>query len=408
MPRMCKMKSLFFVILMLVTLTGIYNIRKILLNQKCPNYRYCVDLNSSWRKHISWSEPKQANSTLSEIACNPYQHIVLLKTHKTGSTTLSLILHRYGFLRNLTFASPKRGHIISHTHFNRKQVLPGTYDLLVNHVRYNRTEMEAVMKPDTKYITIIRDPSTQLESVFGYFQLFNPLHLQNEQNPYRTFMSKPQYFLDRYPEFRQRSYLRNPLLYDFGLDHVQQLNQTLLNETIRKIETEFDLIMLQEYFNESLLLLKKLFCWEWDDILYITKTVRIASLRYNVSDKIREDARKWCASDAQLYDHFKVIFLEKLKNYGPELEKDLKFLEFKLNQTMYECTLPDKTPNIKDRSYRPIANLKHNNTLCPYMMNSAKEFASIVRNKQNVKSSVVKKRKKTGRRRKKLHNSKYL
>ncbi|XP_071958795.1 galactosylceramide sulfotransferase-like [Antedon mediterranea] len=389
-----KLKFLLIAVFILGSVIGIHHFRSfssIVLKDVYTNSSLCcVDVKSERRTHRrprpTGSEDKRSDFTTtkpSKIACKPQQHIVFLKTHKTGSSTITSILQRYGFLQNLTFATPKRGHVISSTYFNRKQVLPGTYDLLVNHVRYNRTEMEAVMKPDTKYITIIRDPSTQLESVFGYFQLFNPLHLQNEQNPYRIFMSKPQYFLDRYPEFRQRSYLRNPLLYDFGLDHVQQLNQTLLNETIRKIEKEFDIIMLQEYFNESLLLLKKLFCWEWDDILYIAKGTRTTKLRYNVSDKIREVSRKWCASDAQLYDHFKLIFLEKVTNYGPDLEKDLKILEFKLNQTMYKCTLPDKTPKVRYRAYQPIANSSNNNSLCQYMLKSDQVFTTIIRNKQN-------------------------
>ncbi|XP_033126066.1 galactosylceramide sulfotransferase-like [Anneissia japonica] len=341
---------------------------------------YCIDIYSLWN-HNAWNDTFQSTEQ-ADISCQSSHHIVFLKTHKTGSSTVTSILQRFGFLRNLTFAIPPRGgHIISLQKFNRRQVLAGTYDLIVNHVRYNRIEMESVTNPDSKYITIIRDPATQLESVFGYFQLFRPLHLSDKKNPYSEFISRPQYYLHRNTNFGMRSYLRNPLLYDLGLDREQQLDVSIVNRTISKLAKEFDLVMLQEYFNESLLLLKKLLCWEWDDIIYLTKGERIKTLRYAVANDIRKKTRKWCASDVMLYDYFNATFWEKVKNYGPEFETDLKILESKLNETKYNCTLPEERPNVKFRAYEAIPN-PGANTLCRYMLKSDRQFTQIIRAKQ--------------------------
>ncbi|XP_033098614.1 galactosylceramide sulfotransferase-like [Anneissia japonica] len=310
--------------------------------------------------------------------CKPSTRIVFLKTHKTGSSTMTSIFQRFGFTRNLSFVIPKKGHVISSGLFNRRNVNPGKYDMLVNHVRYNRQEMDAVMKPGTKYITILRDPATQAESVFGYFQLFKPLNLSKGANAFEKFISQPQLYMDKYPKFKMRSYLQNPSLYDLGVEPSQQSNLTQVKSYIDKLSHEFDVVLLQEYFNESLLLLKTILCWDFDDILYIIKGLRINSLRFELSDSLKTKSREWNFADVKLYDFFNATFWKKVADYGPSFKTDLKIFEDKLNKTFYECTVSTKKPKIDHRAYTFKLNPESGST-CKNMLLSDQQFSSTIR-----------------------------
>ena len=45
------------------------------------------------------------------------------------------------------------------------------YSMLCLHTRFNRQEMEAVMREGTTYVTMLRDPVDVFESQYGYYGL---------------------------------------------------------------------------------------------------------------------------------------------------------------------------------------------------------------------------------------------
>ena len=45
------------------------------------------------------------------------------------------------------------------------------YDIMALHTRYNRKQMEQVMGPNTRFITILRDPVDMFESAYVYYRL---------------------------------------------------------------------------------------------------------------------------------------------------------------------------------------------------------------------------------------------
>ncbi|XP_033127063.1 galactose-3-O-sulfotransferase 2-like [Anneissia japonica] len=314
--------------------------------------------------------------------CKPHETVVFLKTHKTGSSTLTTTLERYGYKRNLSIAIPKRNlHIISSGYFNPSQVYPGKFDMLVNHVRFKKSEMQKVMKPNAKYFTIIRDPRTQIESVFGYFLLFKGFRLP-EENAFKTFISRPQYYWDRYPSFAMRNHLKNPNLYDLGLETRDQENTVLVDKAIKRIASEFDLVLIQEYYNESLLLLKKLLCFSFEDILYIPKGVRSSKRRYTLSGALRESINKWSWADAKLYAHFNKTFWERVKEYGPTFQEDLKYFEYRLEETRKNCTIENATKdNSAHRESFLVLHPKADKS-CLLMMKSDPDMTKLIRVKQ--------------------------
>lgn len=111
--------------------------------------------------------------------CQPKKHIMFLKTHKTGSSSVQNIFLRYGDDHDLFFALPKPDNYIGHpTRFNRRLLLDPallksrynvTYSMIVHHLRFNYKELNEIMPKDTFYLTILRDPVKLYESLFTYF-----------------------------------------------------------------------------------------------------------------------------------------------------------------------------------------------------------------------------------------------
>lgn len=75
-------------------------------------------------------------------SCSPKKNIVLLKTHKTGSSTIQNILYRFGDSHDLKFALPLAGknYFCFNENFSRTCVAPlprgYQYNVLANHARW--------------------------------------------------------------------------------------------------------------------------------------------------------------------------------------------------------------------------------------------------------------------------------
>ena len=215
--------------------------------------------------------------------------------------------------------------------------------MLTNHAGYYRSDMLA-MVPNASFITTIRDPVKQFESAFSYFRFAEQLGLTNETDPMTVFIQNAEK-MDYVSKLGYGSKMsRNGQLKYLGLDRKRQDMPFYVDRKIKEISREFDLVILTDYLDESLLLLRKLMCWTMDDILYISKNVRSSSLRYNLTQKQTDMIRQWNSADVRLYEHFNRTLWTKVRNYGSHFEKDLK--EFrrrqeKLNKACIEEIMED-------------------------------------------------------------------
>lgn len=94
---------------------------------------------------------KQAVKSLDDnsVTCQPKNHIVFLKTHKTASSTILNILYRYGDSHNLTFALPLNMHSqLFYPAFFATHFVEGVrtrsvkeFHILCNHMRFSSPEV---------------------------------------------------------------------------------------------------------------------------------------------------------------------------------------------------------------------------------------------------------------------------
>ncbi|XP_070565525.1 galactosylceramide sulfotransferase-like [Ptychodera flava] len=267
------------------------------------------------------------HSWKTEKPCKPFRKFIYIKTMKTGSSTLACILFRYGLKNGLIAALQQRAgaRIVYRASSENYNILQYDcknfqgYDFIANHIFYHRAAMENIVK-DAKYITILRSPYTRLRSKFFYSNKYRHyIDPASEPNPLLAFLK----LLERSGSTEQDcccvSLEANDLSRRLG---VCATNREDLTDNIQQLDRELDLVLLTEYYDESLILLKKLMCWEFEDIVYHSQKIYKNPLP-PITSKMKSIVDKISIADLQLYNHFNKTFWEKVKNYDGDFEADL-------------------------------------------------------------------------------------
>ena len=100
-----------------------------------------------------------------------HTRVVLVKTHKTGGSTLANIVYRYGESHNLSFLLPR-----DDLRLGWPEDFPGrynnygrtSYDVVAFHAVLNHQVMLSFV-PKAKFITIVREPRSQFISAWYFF-----------------------------------------------------------------------------------------------------------------------------------------------------------------------------------------------------------------------------------------------
>ncbi|XP_047446736.1 galactosylceramide sulfotransferase [Mugil cephalus] len=252
--------------------------------------------------------------------CAPKVDVMFMKTHKTASSTFLNILFRFGEKHQLKFAFPdSRNDFLYPALFQRSQVKdyrPGMcFNIICNHLRFNAPEIDKLLPMDTAYITILRDPAELFESSFHYFGRLVPFTWKIPgDDKLSEFLLDPHKYFD--PEGFNSFYLKNLLFFDFGHDNTLELDDPRVEEGIKSITDRFQLVMLVEHFEESLILLKEALCWEMDDLLFFKLNARKGSTVSKLTPELRARALEWNAIDWKLYQHCNQTFWKKVDAYG--------------------------------------------------------------------------------------------
>ncbi|XP_054760265.2 galactose-3-O-sulfotransferase 2-like [Lytechinus pictus] len=332
-----------------------------------PNQRFSANIFAGIKDHFFPSQ------------CKPALSVVFVKTHKTGSTTMSSVINRFGFSRNDSFLLYKND--TSHGHFRQtilsdvRELLPplgissGEYDsyrdfdIMSSHVRFlpNIEFLRKYMRQGSRAITVLREPTRQWESAFIFFncaKMMQILH-KNATEKIETFFTSPLAYWNSTVDGQCKYYSRNGMWYDLSSNTAIYTNESEVYRELEILDQTLDLVLITEYLDESLLLLKKLMCWEYEDILYHTLNQRNAT---SVLNKYHEDhIRKWNRADVILYGHYNRTLWRKVQEYGPSFERDLTHFRTLLKEYMILCGIGDTIPRSKNR----IAFVAHNSSsLC--------------------------------------------
>ncbi|XP_053324539.1 galactosylceramide sulfotransferase [Spea bombifrons] len=314
---------------------------------------------------IHESSRSTTNSTSKNTQnCTPRHNLMFLKTHKTGSSTILNILFRYGEKHHLRFAFPRGRNDFGYPeYFQRWQVegyRPGVcFNMICNHMRFQHSEVTTLLPSDAVYVTVLRDPALLFESSFQYFGRAVPLTWSlpgsgNEQK-INTFLRSPLSYYD--PGGFNAHYLRNLLMFDLGYDNDLNAKDPMVGQVLEELDRRFHLVMLLEYFDESLLLLRDLMCWDMDDILYFKLNARKDSNNSRLNSTMYRLAQEWNALDTLIYHYFNNTFWKRVENYGTErMKRDVMELRRRNEALKQECIAgggPVDANKIKESGLQP-------------------------------------------------------
>ncbi|XP_064615249.1 galactosylceramide sulfotransferase-like [Liolophura sinensis] len=275
-------------------------------------------------KHLSSQEEEavtiaDADNQPRSSTCKERRHFAFLKVPKAGSSTVQNIFYRFGFNRNLTFLLPRFANFISYFPVIEKDnIIPPPkgkrYEAMCNHVVYNRTAFRLSLPVDSVFVSILRNPTTHLSSYLNYFHG----HVFHGSKALEEYLVNP----DLYSSWKgPRKIVPNIMANYFGLPerHQREATRHIVSDYLMQIETDFDFIIILERLDESLLLMKRKFCWKLKDIVYEKKQATALQKQRQLPDiTVLRQFRLVAQVDFALYEHF----LSELSNAVLKEERD--------------------------------------------------------------------------------------
>jgi hypothetical protein len=218
---------------------------------------------------------KFLSSILDEETCSP-SPVVFVKTHKTGGTTITNMILRHAERNNMLVGLPIQDHWELAGYpatFDSRLIDPlaPQYQVLCHHFRYNEEEIEKKVPTDSVYITIMRNPISNYESIFGFFRDYPFAQWVGRNGTLKNFLSDPAAYYDRSTPWYFRA--KNYMAYDLGFDN-ENATAEYTRDAISKIDNRFDLVMITDRFEESIILMKELLCMSDEDVIYLSLKVR--------------------------------------------------------------------------------------------------------------------------------------
>ncbi|XP_076829619.1 galactose-3-O-sulfotransferase 4 isoform X2 [Brachyhypopomus gauderio] len=333
----------------------------------------------------SWVQPERSRSLFSLSLengqgpplghCRPHTHIMFLKTHKTASSTVLNMLYRFGEEQGLRFALPV-GYQFGYPLSFIAQRVKGyrgphvaEFDIMGNHMRFYKPEVEKVMPPDTFYFSILRDPVALAESSYAYYKNVAPAF--RRAKGLGDFADNPHKYYE--PRLRNNHYARNLQWFDFGLDHNANFSLAFARRGEAIVRRNFRLILLAEYFDQSMVLLRHALCWPLDAVVsfslnarqqvpkgrssWVGKVAQPAPLA--LTDTQRRKLRQWNALDWHLYQAFNRTFWMEVERFGrARMQAEVDLLKIRREVLAGVCLRdggrPVEASRIRDKDIRPF------------------------------------------------------
>ena len=182
-----------------------------------------------------------------------------------------------------------------------------------------------LMTETTKFITILRHPITQFTSLFKFMDMGGQIALGTSHksisldyfldNAYRILNILHQHNSQILIEKPSLNLLRNPQLFDLGFDQSLSEDENYIREIIVRISKQFHLVLVMEYFDESLILLKRKMCWNLKDVVYFKLNKQIAT-NEDWKPGIQGKIMQWAKADVLLYEYFNKTLWDEIRNEG--------------------------------------------------------------------------------------------
>ncbi|CAE7811743.1 Gal3st3 [Symbiodinium necroappetens] len=251
-------------------------------------------------------------------ACTP---IAYLKTHKTGSSTMQSILLRLAVRRRMEIFWPDcSGDFNYPSHFPgpMAEKVPANhqFDMILHHAVLNVSAFRSYLKPSAFFVTVLREPVSQMTSVFNWYRRFYNWASLDEFIDYLATSPEEQQRPRRIG--RHLGIARNFQARDLGFyESGGRANSTdaEVASWIKSLSDVFSypstgLVVIKERYDEGLILLQQALRVDLEDVSYMAMRVQDASSTKYEEPTARQSRRirDLANIDAQVYDHFRQTF----------------------------------------------------------------------------------------------------
>lgn len=314
-------------------------------------------------KSISIQKSALAKSALINRAEVPRNHIAFIKTHKCASSTIQNMLMRYGFQNKLQFALPKDN--LNHLGWPRRfekekdlRKMEGKPDILCYHSVFT-PDLVSAMPGDTFYFTVVREPISLIKSSYLYYNL----HAASGMTLKQLIGSMNSPYTIRF----RRIPIVNPMLYDLGLPK-QYMNDTVsIQRYIDMLDKRIDLVMVVDYFDESLVILRDMLGWSDEDMLIFSanfrrktrdsKELTLAGMDLDDTVENRRLVSSVSRGDFMVYQHFKTKLERVIATNKMYIEEEVKQLRLSRQKWMKFCLKESLlSEQITDERFRTSGN----------------------------------------------------
>ncbi|XP_015679724.1 galactose-3-O-sulfotransferase 2 isoform X2 [Protobothrops mucrosquamatus] len=294
--------------------------------------------------------------------CQPITDVMFLKTHKTASSTILNILYRFSEKHNLTMALPygNEAHLGYPRPFHASYVeefktLENKFNIMANHLRFNWQQVRRIMPNNTFYFSVLRHPALLLESSYVYYKTYSPAFRKSKN--VNEFLSSPGSYYNMTEQ--NNIYAKNNMWFDFGYNNNAKYDKSYIQFVLKKIEEIFHLILIADFFDESMILLKDFLCWDLDDVIYFKLNARSQENIQTLNPENKEKVKEWCALDWELYKHFNKSFWMKIRERMDlkTLYKEVDLLQKRQKELMETCLLEETAIEhyqVKDKKMKPF------------------------------------------------------
>ncbi|KAL5022726.1 hypothetical protein ScPMuIL_001881 [Solemya velum] len=284
------------------------------------------------------TDPREELPHNNDLSCKERRdNVFLLRTPKCGSTTLQGIMYRYGLAHDLDIAIHKEAIQFDRVKYmERQQLIPsrnvnGSYNILASHLwyKFNKNFVSEILPPDTFYVTAVRHPLDHFLSWIMFFKEHRDRYLEEKKR--QTWKSPA----DLIAESMETGTGILKDLFTNSISDYLAIPKTVDAEQMQtflvELDDRFDFIIIVEYFDESLVLLKRYLCWSLKDIVYHkANTGKYGEEELGIL--LDHRVQKWVAKnesmDYQLYNYFLKRFWQRIAKQGVNFFSEV--LQFQL------------------------------------------------------------------------------
>ncbi|XP_046459086.1 galactosylceramide sulfotransferase-like isoform X3 [Daphnia pulex] len=323
-----------------------------------------------------------------------------MKNHKCASSTIENIIFRFAHKNKLNVVLPKSGNYLSRTELFDHSSLNTTkwknveFDIFSLHNRWNKKEVMALLREDVPTFTIVRDPVQVFKSMFHYLQpQFGKFYGARDIHEMVVIIQN-----GSSPLLNKRAgklFGRNQMAWDMGLSPEIFHDEIAITEEIERLDREFDLVMVANRMEESLVLLKHLLNWPLENVVHLNLNRRKPEKSSVVSIEEREVLSDWLAADVRIFEHFSRRFDERVAEFNRKhstmpaflsglfemesaMEREKQLLE-EANKQLYDTCVVQELGNEKLKG----AFKEFNNNIMGFVVNKKHEWCALYAMKEH-------------------------